>query len=194
MSDSALISTVLIESCQNGDPHAPQEILTALEPLIRSIARSCASRPPSPAFDDLQQQASQIVLEIAHDRTAIPADAFLTHLTTSLRWRLRNYVRAERRRLNHQTPLDNLAAIEHSIIRQHQPNVPNPQPGPAVARALARLSPRQRAVITGLYFREQTVGEVADALQVGRPAVAALRRRAETRLRLLLAEPPKPSD
>jgi DNA-directed RNA polymerase specialized sigma24 family protein len=62
-------------------------------------------------------------------------------------------------------------------------------PGRAVARALERLSPRQRSVISGLYFKDESVGSVAGELSISAQAVTALHRRALVALREAIENP-----
>ena len=60
--------------------------------------------------------------------------------------------------------------------------------GRNIARAIERLSPRQRAVIAGIYYREVKVRALAAELQVTPQAVTALHRRALAALRTILTE------
>jgi DNA-directed RNA polymerase specialized sigma24 family protein len=77
--------------------------------------------------------------------------------------------------------------MERALARRATGVATGGPPGRALAHALGSLSPRQRAVITALYFKDRAVPEVSADLDVSPQAVTALHRRALLELRRLLA-------
>ncbi len=149
-------------------------------PLIAAVATRQRSLPPGVDRSDVEQETAAALCELAREfepDRGIPLGAYLK---AKLGWRVWHYLRGERRRTGH-LPLDavDVEAIPDSVVETPTPGVASPR----VARALRRLSPRQRAVIAGIFWRERTEREIARELNVSHQAVTALRRRAEASLR-----------
>ncbi len=183
------ISDDVLRAARRGDDSALHLIWNACQPVLDDVVRRC--HPASSAeADDLVQEAAIAVLsfiqqgEADHSSTTCSETyAVQTALERAIRWRLYNYVRRERKRGRRLLSTDEQSlerALAHSGARA---GVPSPLPGRRVARALETLSPRQRAVVNGLYFRDQSVATLSRELQVTPQAVTALHRRALATLR-----------
>lgn len=159
-----------------------EEVLTKYRPLIRAIVAShCRRRLPTGVDRaDLEQEAARQLCELVHDYEPERGVVLTQYLRVNLRWRVSNYLRAERRRAGH-LPIE--AASVETIV---DGSVRFPSDGvlhPRLARALSHLSPRQRGVIAELYWRERSVGEISRELGLSHQRVSAIRRHAEARLR-----------
>jgi hypothetical protein len=117
--------------------------------------------------------------------TVRPAESFADTLNRAVRQRIRSYLRAERRRSGRQVAAD-LTTLDRLLARRRGDSPGEGPTGLALARALARLSPRQRAVIAGLYERDRPVAMLAAELGVTPQAVTAVHRRALATLRTAL--------
>jgi RNA polymerase sigma factor (sigma-70 family) len=180
----------LASLARSGDGSALEALLASYRPLLASVAAEPSYLPPGIERADVEQEAAcafcQLVL--AYDRTRnVPLAAYLK---AKLRWRVAHFLRGERRRTGHLN-LDevDLDSIEAAIVEMPSPSIVSPR----VARAIRRLSPRQRAVIAGLFWRERKASELAVELGVSHQAVASLRRRAEASIRRELSAEPRES-
>ena len=166
---------------QSGDAAATAALLERYRPLLASVTRRWwRGLPTGVERADVEQEASKCLCELilAYDPArGSPLGAFLK---ASLGWRVSHFLRAEARRARHGR-LDDLDVeeIADSVVVDPTPGIANPR----VARALRRLSPRQRGVIAGIFWRDRTTKELAAELSVTPQAVTALRRRAEQVIR-----------
>jgi RNA polymerase sigma factor (sigma-70 family) len=129
---------------------------------------------------DVEQEAARALCELALEYDPDRGVPLAAYFKAKLGWRLRHYLRQERRRSGH-LPLDEIdvEAIPQAVVEMPEPGIASPR----VARAIRRLSPRQRAVIAGVFWRERTERELAGELGVSHQAISALKRRAEASLR-----------
>ncbi len=102
--------------------------------------------------------------------------SFTDHFARRLHLRVRNYLRAERRRAARCVVLPQ-SILDLALSRRAASVRPSPN-GRSVDRALERLSARQRSVIAGLYFGEKSIAALATDLGISPQAVTALHRRA----------------
>lgn len=132
---------------------------------------------------DLRQEAIAELLAVAHEQREQPDD-FARVALARVKRRLAQVVRAERTRSARIRPLapgdDERVGYEPATRLSEQVE------SPALGRALRRLSPRERAVIARVYWREMSAAEIARREGVGPLAVAKLRRQAEAALRQAL--------
>jgi RNA polymerase sigma factor (sigma-70 family) len=164
-----------------GDRAAMTRLLDRYRPLLISVARrSRRVLPVGVERGDVEQEASKCLCELVHAFDPTRGTPLGAYLKAKLGWRVAHYLRAEARRSGHRRLEDlDVEEIAGSVVEDPEPGVANPR----VVRALRRLSPRQRAVIAGIFWRERTTRELAAELKVKPPAVTALRRRAERSLR-----------
>ena len=129
---------------------------------------------------DLEQEAAQQLCELVRAFDPDRGVNLTTYLQKAVKWRVASFLRAEARRAGH-LPLESadLSRLADEVAAFRSPE----RTSPRLARALRQLSPRQRAVIAGLYWRERTAEEMARELGVTQQAVTALRRRAEAAIR-----------
>ncbi len=170
--------TTLVGESETGQ--SLESLCERYRPLIDAVVGRYRSLPAGVERSDIKQEAVRCLCELALEYEpgrGIPLGAYLK---AKLGWRVTHYLRQEKRRSGH-LPLDvvDLEAIPESIVEAPTPGIASPR----IARAIRRLSPRQRAVIAGVFWRERTERELARELNVSHQAVAALRRRAEASLR-----------
>jgi RNA polymerase sigma-70 factor (ECF subfamily) len=158
-------------------------LLAQYEPVLLQIVASFRAqvRAGIADEDDLRQEARMQTYCLLRDFRPELNGNMEAYLRVKLRWRVANYLRAERRRRRLLVPLE-----EETLNHPTEEPAPTVWAGldhPHLERALRGLSPRQRAVIARFYWQEQTVRQIAGALGVSPQAVTALRRRAEAALR-----------
>lgn len=187
--ESIQIPDDLFRDARNGDPTALSALWDVCTPIIAQAVRW---NPPGAARTieriDVVQEAARIFLEALRHDDVPDAASFQHFLWRKLPNRLTIYLRAERRRLGRQVLIDE-PLLEGVLSRRHLGSQPHGPPGRQLARALERLSPKQRAVIQGLYAKEQTVRELTEELGISQQAVGALHQRALATLRRLLSAP-----
>jgi RNA polymerase sigma factor (sigma-70 family) len=172
----------LAAAARAGDSTAQAEVLCQLHPLIAgAIAQALQRRLPTgvePA--DVEQEAATQVCALIREYDASRGTSLPLYVGRLLKWRLVNYLRDEARRAGH-APLE-AARLEE--IADETADMPEPcLQAPRLRRALRKLSPRQRAVIVGIYWRQRTARQIAHELGVTRQAANDSRRRAEDILR-----------
>jgi len=171
-------------------PIEPSEPLLQLwpicEPVLVEAVRSL--HPPGRVveYSDVLQEAAVFLAEYlrANQGAVTPAILDREALRRQLVRRIREYVRAERRRMGRQITAND-ETLERALARRAGAS-PGGAAGRTVARAIERLSPQQRAVVAALYFRDEKVAELAAHLNVTPQAVTALHRRAIAALRRAL--------
>jgi RNA polymerase sigma factor (sigma-70 family) len=154
------------------------------EPILVDAVRSLYPLGRVIEYADVVQQAALVVAEYvrAHHESLEVADVDPTVLRHQVLRRIREYVRAERRRIGRQVLADD-GALERTLARRATGVSAGGASGRGLARAIEKLSPRQRAVVTALYFRDERVSELAVELKVTPQAITALHRRALVALR-----------
>jgi RNA polymerase sigma factor (sigma-70 family) len=176
----------LARAAADGDRAALAALYDGYRPLLAGVIGQLRRRlPPGVERMDLQQEAARVFCESVRSYDPSRRVNLTTYLVKSVRWRVANYLRAEARRAG-QVPLE---AAHLDELAEDVASSPTDTLSPRVSRALSRLSPRQRAVVAGLYWRERTTVELARELGITAPAVTALRRRAERAIREELGEP-----
>jgi RNA polymerase sigma factor (sigma-70 family) len=129
---------------------------------------------------DVEQEATTQVCALIREYDASHGTSLPVYVGRLLKWRLVNYLRDEARRASH-APLE-AARLEE--IADETADMPEPcLVAPRLRRALRKLSPRQRAVIVGIYWRQRTARQVADELGLTKQAASGARRKAEEILR-----------
>lgn len=183
----------LIREGLDGDAVAIAELYRRFKPLLARTLRELRLGPHE--ADDASQEIVRQFLELVREFSPERQVSFTTYIRSKLRWRIANYLRAERIRRGRMLPL--LDANGKPII---EPSVEFQEPTELsslhLRRALARLSPKQRAVIARYYWQQRTTQQIARELGLTPPATTALRRRAEAALRAylypLIEEPEEP--
>jgi RNA polymerase sigma factor (sigma-70 family) len=165
------------------EPAEPRSLAALCEryrPLIGAIVARYRSLPVGVERSDVEQEAARALCELALEYEPARGIPLSAYLRAKLGWRVSHYLRQEKRRTGH-LPLDSvdLEAVRESVVESPSPGIASPR----IARAIGRLSPRQRAVIAGVFWRERTEKEIARELNVSHQTVTALRRRAEASLR-----------
>ena len=175
--------TALVARAQDGDGAAGAALLDRYGPLLAAAIARCSPRLPGGAVseDDLRQEAHLHFFELLRAYRGDSAVSFGAYLKQKLRWRLANYVRAERRRQRGGEPLStaHLDLVQDTLRAGLGGDLENPR----LRSALRQLSPKRRAVLFRLHCQGQPVAEVATSLGVTPQAVMATRRRAEAQLR-----------
>lgn len=165
----------LVRQALNGDQEAYGELCLQNWSGLVTLARSVL------VDDGDAEDAVQDVL--VHGWKKLPAlrdpSVFSSWLKKSL---LRECIRRAKRRKQRSTSTFDPAAIEIA-------DPPN-QPSVDVPRALAELSPRQRAVVFLGEVRGLDDRQIADLLSIRQPTVRVHRLRARDRLRQLLGDAP----
>ena len=179
MVDSETISIPddLFVAARRGDPKALADLWTTCEPALTLALREARPIPSTIQVSDVTQEAAEYFLKLVRDDASGDSQRFLAELRRLLPHKLRAYLRAERRRLGRQVRADT-PKLEQALARASNSGTNRRVPGHAIARAIQRLSPRQRAVINGLYFREAPATAIASELGLTAQAVSAVHRRA----------------
>lgn len=177
---------VLIAASREGDREALQVLYGRYRPLLAGVVAGLRRRlPVGVDADDLSQEAAEQFVDLVRSYDPSRGTNLTTYLQRKLKWRVANFLRAEARRAGH-LPLD--AAPLDRLADEAAASPSDPPSNPRLARALRQLSPRQRAVIAGLYWQDRSTREVAATLGISSQAVTALRRRAEGLIRRELSE------
>ncbi len=175
----------LAVAASRGDGPALRALCDRYWPLAAGvIAKMVSRRPAGVDVADVEQEAAEQLCEMIRQFDPSRRVNLTTYLQKGLKWRVANYLRAEARRAAH-LPL--AAAPLHQLADEAADSPSLGLDNPRLGRALRRLSPRQRAVIAGFYWRERTTEELSAELGVTPQAVTGLRRRAEGALRRELA-------
>ena len=174
----------LLARAQTGDEQALVELWELCTPVVEaSLRRGRVGRADA---DDLAQEAAFHFLN--HVRSSNGGGtSFAESLAPLLRWRYHNLPRRERRGGAREHAAD-LASLESILARRTAGASEDGPAGVAVRNALNRLSPRQRAVIVGIYYHDQTVATLAREHGVSAQAITGLHRRALAVLRKILDE------
>jgi RNA polymerase sigma-70 factor (sigma-E family) len=125
--------------------------------------------------EDLVQETLAKVYVRWHRRLGGPIEHPVAYAHTTL---TRTYISAQRRRSNHETPVEDLPeTVEHGG---------DAATSLALRAALAQLAPLDRAVLVMRYLEDVSVADTADALGVTPGAVRNRTLRALDRLRAVL--------
>lgn len=122
------------------------------------------------AAEDLVQDA--FVRALDKWRPDAPEEAFRAWAqTTMVRMSISRFRRATKERVAYQ---------RHGA----EPEVPTPDPIPEIERAIASLTPRQRAAVVLRYYEDLSESQIADRMGVRPGTIKALLHQARERLRL----------
>jgi len=186
-----VIPDELVRSASAGDPTALADLWAACAPLVSATVKAALRRyraiPSTLETQDVAQEAAVLFLTQVREAAAKDGARFREDFGRALYWRVHAYLRAERRRLGRQVTV-NTDGLEEALRRRASGAAGGPA-GRHLDRGLARLSPRQRAVIAGLYARDASQRSLARELGITPQAVTALHRRALAALRTALARP-----
>lgn len=186
-----IISDDLYFDAKKGDADAVAKLWDVCEPFVVDGLRHHPVRTaPTFGASDVAQEAARLFLDALRSDECPSPTSLLQYLAHRLPYRLQSYVRAERRRLGRQL-IPNESAIERVLSRRRPNAYAGGPPGRRIARALEQLSPRQRAVIAGLYFREVNIQTLSDELGISYKAVSAVHGRALKVLREALTTAPE---
>ena len=184
----------LVDRARRGDPAARDELVERYQPLIWRLVGRFRPYTPGTGLDieDLYQQAVQSFLELIQEYDPERSNGFGPYLKTKLSWRLRNCLRAHRRRRRDETgygvaiPAELAGrAVTHLEINWGVYEVSSPR----LRLALGRLSPKQKQILARLYGEGCRIEDLAGQLGISSRAVNGLRQRAEARLRKELSAP-----
>jgi len=182
---NVVIPDELLANARTGDERALADLWDVCSPLLR-LALQRHGQLNRADVDDLAQEAAVHFLAHVHTSNGDGA-AFAESLGRVLYWRVHNFLRRERRRKSREAGA-NLADLEQSLAKKSAGAEMAGPPGVKLRQALLHLSPRQRAVVNGLYFRDRPVAEIARELAVSPQAITAVHRRALIVLRKSLTE------
>ncbi len=175
----------LVERVRAGETDAVNSIACLAWPMLGG-----ARMLHAPGFDRAElrtEMTSEIVLA-AHEYKAERDGAFTDYALTRARRHINALLKAEQRRRSRVAPLTE--ADQNRMSTEMTTRFATEVESPQLASALGRLSPRLRAVIVGVYWKNYTVNEIASAEGCAPAAVRQARRRAEANLRQLLKNDP----
>jgi RNA polymerase sigma factor (sigma-70 family) len=176
-------SALLLERVLAGDE-------AAIEPLVVAAWPRLGRRSwQSLAYEEVRVEALEELVEAAHAYRAEPTGDFAEFAVARMQRRLSRLIRAERRRRTRLFPL--LPSDDGRAATGMRTRFDDEVESPALANALRRLSPRQRALIARMYWQGLTAGDIAAQDGTGAEAVRRRRRRAEAALRRALTSSPK---
>ncbi|HVC33443.1 MAG TPA: sigma factor-like helix-turn-helix DNA-binding protein [Chloroflexota bacterium] len=186
------ISDDVFLDARSGDSDALAALWDACAPVVKHALRSNPV-PPSLAVEpsDVAQEAARLFLETLRGDECTSSAVLVNFMVRKLPDRLNSFLRAERRRLGRQVVTTD-SHLDYFLARGRVARPTGGPPGRQVARALECLSPRQRAVIAGLYFRDLDVQALATEIGISAQAVTAVHRRALTTLRATLRSATEP--
>ena len=186
------ISDDLVRAARQGSQTAKSELWDLCEPIVRIAIVRAVGRHSDEA-PDVIQEAALVLFGILHEgeqesghEPGLPANSFAQKFQRLVQFRIRTYVRAERRRAA-RTVSTSFPSVEIALDRRSSGRPPATA-GRSIDRALERLSPRQRAVVAAIYFKDDKVRSIAGELRISPQAVTALHRRALSVLRDALKE------
>jgi RNA polymerase sigma factor (sigma-70 family) len=187
--EAIVIPDDLFLAARSGDGPSRASLWDSCAPIFDEAVRRNRFTPATLDPADVAQEAAVIFLRLLTTAEPSPATGaeFIHRFAGALRWRLRAYVSAERRRLGRTASADE-SRLERALQAKASGASRSGPPGRQIARALERLLPRQRAVVAALYFDDKPVAALARELGVTPQAVTALHRRALARLRKVLEE------
>ncbi len=191
---SIVIPDDLFLHARDGDSDALSALWDRCAPIVGYALRRY--RPPADSpldRSDVAQEAACFFLETLRRDDCPNGAALVQRLYHQLPSHLSSYLRAERRRLGRQVLADE-PELERALQRGRVTARPGGPPGRRIARALQRLSPRQRAVIAGLYFAERSRESIAKELGIRANTVSQFHQRALTTLREILSTPEPTED
>ena len=188
----------LVDRARRGDPAARAELVERYQPLIWRLVGRLRPYTPGTGLDveDLYQQAVQSFLELIQEYDPTRSNGFGSYLKTKLSWRLRNCLRAHRRRRRDETGYGVTipAQLAGRSVTQLEINWGVYEvSSPRLRRALGRLSPKQKQILARIYGEGCRIEDLAGQLGISSRAVNGLRQRAEARLRAELSAPAPPS-
>jgi RNA polymerase sigma factor (sigma-70 family) len=177
----------LLAAARAGDAEALSSLWDTCAPLVTMVVRQSRSRPSTLDPSDIAQEAAQQFFQAVQGDEGTDAQRLTDFLRRRLPHKIYSFLRAERRRLGRQAPAEE-EEVERALTRQYRaPGVGGP-PGRKLARALERLTPRQRAVIASLYFKDRNRQTVAAEFNLTPKSVSAIHHRALSVLRAALEE------
>ena len=184
----------LVDRARRGDPAARAELVERYQPLIWRLVGRLRPYTPGTGLDaeDLYQQAVQSFLELIQEYDPTRSNGFGSYLKTKLSWRLRNCLRAHRRRRRDETGYGVTipAQLAGRSVTQLEINWGVYEvSSPRLRRALGRLSPKQKQILARIYGYGYRIDGLAGQVGSSSPAVNGLRQRAEARLRAELSAP-----
>lgn len=177
----------LLTAARQGDSAALCSLWDVCAPLVTLAVRQNPPPPETLDRSDVAQKAAELFLQAVHGDDGVNASRLTDFLRRRLAHQVYSYLRSERRRLGRQIIAEQ-DDVERALIRRHREPGTGGPPGRKLARALERLTPRQRAVIDRLYFKEHDPQAIASELSVTAKSVIAIRRRALATLRTALAD------
>ncbi|HUX85732.1 MAG TPA: sigma-70 family RNA polymerase sigma factor [Chloroflexota bacterium] len=177
----------LLAAARQGDFVALSSLWDVCAPLVTLAVRQNPVPPETLDRSDVAQRAAELFLRAVQGDEGGSAARLTDYLRRRLAHQVYSYLRSERRRLGHQV-IAQQDEVERALTRRHRSPGSGGPPGRSLARALERLTPRQRAVIDGLYFSERNRQAIASELSVTAKSVTAIQRRALATLRAALAE------
>ena len=188
--EPVVIPDELVRAARQGSQTATSQLWGLCEPIVRgAILRTVG--PHSTEAADVMQESALVLLAILQDREQasyrepnLPITTFAQKFQRQVQFRIRTYLRAERRRAARNVSTSS-PGLEIALARRGS-GPPHTSAGRSVDRALEQLSPRQRAVVAGIYFKDEKVGSIAGELKISPQAVTALHRRALVVLRSAL--------
>ena len=182
----------LVEHANQGDTEALAEFVVSYRPLIRSWVRRLAPLLPGTGLDveDLAQEGALAFIELV--RTYDPATGvwFGAFIKMKLGWRMRN--RLDWHRCRRRGEFAYGADLSPSVARRvvsRPSSVRAEASHPEVRRAIAQLTPVQRAALAQAYDAGHWAEDVTVQASTTRRAKASNLRRALARLRAYLAPP-----
>lgn len=165
------------------EPAVAEGVVDRYRPLVLAMIRSLSNQSHQAGvdFEDLFQEANAALIELSGDYAPERGVSFGAYLRLKLKWHLVNFLGRELRRKNRTVGIEE-SMIEH--LAEETAAFPSAEVlNPRLRAALRRLSPKQRSVLYGIYWREKTANELALQLGVSAQNVTALRRRAEAAIR-----------
>ena len=179
--------------------------LTRSRPVSESALVRAARKGSEAAVEELFARhwpdAYRTALLIAHDRAAaedIAQEAFLSAIRALPSFDPRRPLRPWLHRIvvNRAIDWSRARGLRNEVSAGAAGEPPAPEPpeaglGDAIAAALMRLSPEQRAVVVMRYLLELTPGEIAEALELPRGTVNSRLRRGLDALGDLIGERPR---
>lgn len=178
----------LVARAQSGDNGALSDLLDRYRPLLLGNVRKVGRYLEGNVLEreDLEQEATKIAAELIQEFDPQSTPHFGSFLKQKLRWRLINYLRRERSRMKRNVELDVDACdrLIQTLETKPSPEIANPR----LRAAVKRLSPKQKSVLFKLYWQDRTADEVASEMGVTDVSVRALKRRAEERIRHVIAD------
>lgn len=174
----------LAEKAREGHIGAKEEIITRLQPLIISSIRKYYNKPNE--YQDLMQDGNLKILECIGDYDGSKGVHFLGHVQTRLKYLYLDKHKIWIHSSLNQTVGEGDVEIVDLLVSEDKDileSIVDGEDTGELRAALAKLTPRQRQIISLYYVEKMGIQEIADKLGISYRTVVNLKTNALNNMR-----------